>query len=196
MKKFWVVFFLLFSVCALAQTVVFFSPSNKCENGLVELIDNSTSTIDAAVYAINNDNIVEALKKAHDRGVKIRILTDRLQAAGKSSKVRELRAHGINVRVHSKFKIEHNKFAIFDGKKVSTGSYNWTNAASNKNSENCVFFTEISDVVTYYRKRFRYLWQVNTRKASEEWFNKKKLVVVPETPTQPENALTTNTQTP
>jgi len=168
------IFFLLFSVCAFAQTEVFFSPSKKCENGLIGLIENSNETIDVAVYSINNTNLIEALKKAHKRGVKIRILTDRIQAAGKSSKVKELYDTGLNVRVHSKHKIEHNKFAIFDGKKASTGSYNWTNPATEKNSENCVFFTDNQEVVEDYKNRFEYLWQINTKKSSDEWFNKRK----------------------
>lgn len=69
-----------------------------------------------------------------------RILTDRLQAGIKTSKVQELYNFGIKIHVNSKYKIEHNKFAVFDLKNVITGSYNWTETASNKNSENCLFF--------------------------------------------------------
>ena len=157
-------------------TEVYFSPSKDCENGLIKLIQNATKAIDASVYSINNTNIVNALKQAHKRGVKIRILTDRTQAAGKSSKVLELKAAGIDIRVHSKHKIEHNKFGIYDGKQASTGSYNWTNPASDKNSENCVFFTDNPAVVSKYQERFEYLWKVNAQKASEEWFDNKKSI--------------------
>ena len=172
MKKIIALFLLFSSVCVMAQTEVFFSPSKKCENGLIELINAAQKSIDVAVYSINNENIVKALKKAHDKGIKIRILTDRFQAAGKSSKVKELHDYGLNIRVHSQFKIEHNKFAIFDGIKASTGSYNWTMPATKKNSENCVFFTDYNETVADYQKRFDYLWQINTKKASEEWFKK------------------------
>lgn len=160
--------------CDAAQgiTEVYFSPSKDCENGLVNLIKNAVKTIDVSVYSINNTKIVNALKKAHEKGIKIRILTDRTQASGKSSKVKELKTAGINVRVHSKYKIEHNKFAVFDGKKASTGSYNWTNPASDKNSENCVFFTDNPEVVSKYQNRFEHLWQVNTEQDSEKWFAK------------------------
>ena len=115
---------------------IYFSPSTHCENNIVSFINRSKKRIDAAVYALNNDRIVNALKKAHKRGVKIRILTDRLQASNRSSKVRELHDYGINIRVHSKHKIEHNKFAIFDGKHVESGSYNWTDSATKSNAEN------------------------------------------------------------
>lgn len=163
-----------FAIDAVAEDLkVYFSPSSKCENSIIKLINESEDRIDAAIYAINNDDIVKALKKAHDRGIKIRILTDRLQASNKSSKVRELYAYGINIRVHSKFKIEHNKFAVFDNKIASSGSYNWTNPATEKNSENCVFFIKNKDAVEEYKNRFEYLWRINTKKKSDEWFERK-----------------------
>ena len=145
----------------------------KCEKSIVSLINDAQDTISVAVYSINNNQIVKALKKAHDRGVKIKILTDRLQASGKSSKVRELYDYGINIRVHSKNKIEHNKFAVFDGKTATTGSYNWTNPASVKNSENCLFLTDNKDIIEKYNNRFKYLWQINTKSASDKWFERK-----------------------
>lgn len=153
---------------------IFFSPSNRCENSIIKLINQSEERIDVVVYAINNDDIVEALKKAQDRGVKIRILTDRLQASNKYSKVRELYNYGINIRVHSKHKIEHNKFAVFDNNVAMTGSYNWTNPATEKNSENCVFFFRDRDAIEKYQNRFEYLWQINTKTKSDKWFEKKE----------------------
>ena len=152
----------------------FFTPSKKCENSIVQRIDKAEKSIDAAVYAINNRDIVKAFKKAHDRGIKIRILTDRLQAGNKSSKIRELYNYGIKIRVNSKHKIEHNKFAVFDFNSVVTGSYNWTEPASDKNSENCLFFNRNKKTVREYHDRFNYLWQMNTKKKSDAWFNRYK----------------------
>ena len=157
-----------------ADISAFFSPSLKCENNIIKRIDKAQYTIDAAVYSINNADIIDALKRAHDRGIKIRILTDRLQAGNRASKVLELHDYGIKIRVNSKHKIEHNKFAIFDHKDVVTGSYNWTEPASNKNSENCLFFNRNKKTVQEYHNRFNYLWQINTKKKSDEWFNKRK----------------------
>ncbi len=168
-----ILFFMLFSLflsagCLRAET--YFSPGKGCENALVKYIETA-DTIDAAIYAINNDALVAALKRAYDRGAQIRILTDRLQASSKYSKVRELYQYGINIRVHSKYKIEHNKFAIFDDKKVFIGSYNWTNAASDKNSENCTFLPE-AQTIQQYRAHFEVLWILNTPEKSDKWFNR------------------------
>ena len=164
---------LIFCTFAQAKTEIYFSPSTDCENKLVGLIENAQSSIDAAVYSINNDNIVEALKKAHDRGIKIRLLTDKLQARGKTSKVYELYQYGLDVKVNSKFKIEHNKFAVFDGAKVVTGSYNWTTSATKSNSENCLFILQKSDSVADYQDRFNELWQKNSYVKSDKWLKKR-----------------------
>ena len=149
----------------------FFSPSLNCENNIVRRIDKAQKSIDAAVYSINNKDIVKALKRAHDRGVKIRILTDRLQAGKRTSKVIELHDYGIKIRVNSKHKIEHNKFAIYDTKVASTGSFNWTNSATNKNSENCLFLIQDEISVGKYRERFEKLWNLNSKQKSDNWFN-------------------------
>ena len=65
-------------------------------------------------------------------------------------------------------KIQHDKFAIFDGQKGVTGSYNWTNAATYKNAENCLFFSD--EVIKRYEERFEQLWQLN-----KEAYRKKEL---------------------
>lgn len=174
MKKiFWFVIF-LFCMPAGAKVEVHFTPSSACEDSIVSLIGSANKTIDAAVYSINNNEIVRALKEAHQRGVKLRILTDKTQAGLKSSKVLDLYRYGINIKVNSSFKIEHNKFAIFDGQKVSTGSFNWTNPASQKNSENCLFVAHDSKTVARYAKRFNELWALNSDIKSHDWFERKK----------------------
>lgn len=153
-----------------AKNIAYFSPRGKCEKNIVDKINATTKTLDVAVYSINNDKIVEALINAKKRGVKVRILTDKTQAKGKSSKVKYLYDNGLNIRVHSKFKIEHNKFAIYDKEVGSTGSFNWTNPAEKKNSENCMFFDD--EAVEEYKRRFEYLWRINTKEKSDKWIEK------------------------
>lgn len=157
-----------------AEIDVSFTPSDECEQKIISLIDNSRKSIDIAVYSINNENIVAALERAKKRNVVIRILTDKRQASVKSSKVTQMHDSGFNIRVHTKNKIEHNKFAVFDEKELTTGSFNWTNAASDKNSENCMFFRHEPEQVKLFRDRFEELWLVNTEKKSEEWFEKRR----------------------
>ena len=135
-----------------------------CENQIISYINDAKETIDVAVYAINNDAIVDSLIRAYERGVKIRILTDRVQAGQKSSKVPVLEEIGIPLRRHRRYRIQHDKFAVFDGKRAVTGSYNWTNSATRKNAENCVFFVRRNKTVGEYQSRFNALWRLNAKK--------------------------------
>lgn len=79
-----------------------------------------------------------------------------------------------NIRVNSRHKIEHNKFAVYDQKIASTGSFNWTNPASNKNSENCLFLEGNLNIINKYIVRFEQLWKENTKTKSDKWFEKLK----------------------
>lgn len=96
-----------------------------------------------------------------------------MQAANNYSKVLDLYQYGLDVKINTKFKIEHNKFAVFDEKYVVNGSYNWTNSASLKNSENCQLTIENEEIVEKYQSRFEYLWKINDKQKSNNWFQQK-----------------------
>ena len=132
----------------------FFTPGTECEDRIIAELGRAT-TIDIAVYSITNPKIADAIIAAHRRGARVRIVTDRTMAGHKSSMIDELVAAGIPVRTNRRHKIEHNKFAVFDNRRMVTGSYNWTTAATKYNSENCIFLTH---PVQEYSKRFEYLW--------------------------------------
>ncbi len=135
---------------------VYFTPGNDCENNIIAEI-NQAKKIDIAVYSITNQNIVNAIIDAKERGAKVRVITDRLQSAGKYSLAEELESAGIPVITNIKHKIMHNKFAIFDGKRIESGSYNWTDSATKSNAENCMFFDQEDKAFT---KQFDYLWDL------------------------------------
>lgn len=138
---------------------VYFTPGTQCEDRIVENI-NKAQTIDMAVYSITNTKITNALLNAKKRGAKIRIVTDRTMSGNKSSKDKVLVKAGIPLRKNKKHKIEHNKFAVFDGSHIVTGSYNWTNSATKSNSENCIFLDALA---LEYTTRFEYLWKLYSK---------------------------------
>lgn len=164
--KYLLLIFLLFLSQNAFSKVMF---GKECESQIIELINNSNKSINVAVYSINNLNIIEALLDAKNRGVEIKILTDRIQASGKSSKVNFLHEEGFDVKIHSKDRIMHHKFAIFDNEKAIKGSFNWTYSAANKNSEDCDLVENENDIYTLY-ERFLYLWDVNLKNLSECYF--------------------------
>lgn len=135
---------------------IYFTPGPECENNIVASIDAATRAIDVAVYSITNDKIVDSLIAAYNRGVNVRVISDKLQSTGRASLIGRIQDAGIPVVLNKKHKIMHNKFAIFDNKDIETGSYNWTSSATKSNAENCMFFAEQDGE---FSKQFKHLWK-------------------------------------
>lgn len=165
MKKSMIIAMALISFSAKADEV-YFSPHGGCESHIVERIEKSKTSIDVAMYSFNDRAIISELEKVRSRGVKVRVLLDRTQAHGNGPESLELRSSGIETRIHSRNKIQHNKFSIFDGVEIETGSFNWTEAAQNKNDENCLFLSS-PKIIGAYQEEFKKLWQENTQEKSD-----------------------------
>ena len=116
---------------------------------LVEQVEAATASIDVAIFDFTSAELATALVRARDRGVAIRIVADARQARGRRSAIPLLRSAGIDVRIARGRGVMHQKFAIFDGRLLVTGSYNWTDAAERRNSENALFLDEPALVARY-----------------------------------------------
>src|SRR5579864_787220 len=129
---------LLFLIPCLAfGTEIYFSPNGGIRDQIIKRINTSRSFIDLAMYSLTSGDIAEALASASRRGVKIRVIRDSIQSENKNDENAYLEQNGIQVGIRSgKGRgIMHDKFAVFDGKEIFTGSYNWTNNAENNNWE-------------------------------------------------------------
>jgi phosphatidylserine/phosphatidylglycerophosphate/cardiolipin synthase-like enzyme len=97
---------------------------------LVELIDSSKQTIDAADYDFDLENVATALASAQRRGVRVRFVTDTDTWTNDDAAVRRawslLKAADIPVVDDQRGPIMHDKFMVVDGEWVWTGSWNWT----------------------------------------------------------------------
>lgn len=136
---------------------IYFTPGTACEDNIIAEIEKAKN-IDVAVYSITNQKIVDSLIVAKNRGANVRIITDYLQSKGKKSLVQKLRDEGFPVetnRVNGKMlhRIMHTKIALFDNTNVVSGSYNWTNSATESNVEVCMFFPqpEGKEITQFYK---------------------------------------------
>ena len=82
------------------------------------------------------------------------------QAAGSEYGIARLDAlekAGLPVRVDRTSYHMHHKFALFDGEKLLTGSYNWTRSAAERNHEN-LLISDDKRLISAYTKTFDTLW--------------------------------------
>ncbi len=115
-----------------------------CEGMLVYHVERARTEVLVAVYSLTRRSIVLALTDARRRGVAVHVKYDARQAQseGMDRALDALRRAGIEclaVRVgDSERAAMHHKFIVVDREIVLTGSYNFSNTASQENYENLV----------------------------------------------------------
>ncbi|MCJ7637705.1 MAG: phospholipase D-like domain-containing protein [Nitrososphaeraceae archaeon] len=159
----------IFSFNALAKTEVYFSLYDDPESIIIKNIDDSKEFINIAIYTFTDREIAQAIIRAKDRGVSIKIYLDRSQVNAEYSKSRYFINNGIEegIRISSNNYIMHNKFAVIDNEIVITGSYNWTASAGERNDENLLVIDD-ENIVKKYQNQFNNLWN---NKYSPERYN-------------------------
>lgn len=139
------------------EAQAWFAPGDDCLRRLRELCLGAKRTIDVCVYTISDDRLCDALLDAHRRGVAVRILSDDHKVHDAGSDVLRLRDRGLDVRLDDTAFHMHHKFAVFDGQRLASGSFNWTRGASEGNEENLVVTDDVR-LVRAFAGRFEQLW--------------------------------------
>merc|ERR1711997_971874 len=99
----------------------------------------ATKTFDAAVFIFTAKEAVQAMIDAHDRGVRVRLITDNSKEDVHGGRhISDLKAAGILVRTDTSHYNMHHKFVVIDGTTIMTGSFNWTKAGKDENEEDCM----------------------------------------------------------
>ncbi|MDR7072926.1 phospholipase D-like domain-containing protein [Fictibacillus barbaricus] len=147
-------------------------------------IDNATTTIDGAFYEIRYQPFVDALIRAKNRGVTIRIVTDSDYIT--NSFTQQLIDAGISVKGDNRSALMHNKYAIIDGKEVWMGSTNATDTCNANNFNNTILWNS-SSLASIYKTDFEEMFVNNqfTKTASPSTISEQKVTVTTSTASIP-----------
>lgn len=100
------------------------------DHHLVAFIDGARQQLDVAVYDFDLANVADALVRARDRGVTVRMVTDADTVNNENRAIQaaftRLRQGGIPIVTDNRGAIMHHKFVVRDREAVWTGSYNFT----------------------------------------------------------------------
>jgi phosphatidylserine/phosphatidylglycerophosphate/cardiolipin synthase-like enzyme len=149
---------MMFALSA-ADVEQYFSHRDDLRLEVSAVILASCNSLDIQMYTYCDESLADAAIAAHERGVVVRIMLDRMQVFQKSSQARKLVAAGMNVRISKNTAIFHDKLAIVDGRVVLTGSFNWTIGAETRNEENLCRI-ESSEVAARAEDQFNVLWEL------------------------------------
>jgi len=130
------------------------------EKALIEAIDGTQRTIDAALFELNAPDTTAALVRALQRGVKVRILADdEHNLDDPSATIQEVIDAGAEVKSDRRSALMHNKFFIFDGQRVWTGSTNVTRNDIYNNNNNAMLIRS-SKLVENFQHEFHEMFEL------------------------------------
>lgn len=137
---------------------VYFSPQDKAfSSEVTALIRHSKSYVYMPAFIITFNGIKNELINAKSRGVDVKIITDATNTYARHSAFRELRNHGVPVKVENFAGKIHSKTIIIDDEYLILGSANFSNSAENKNDENLLIIKS-PKLASTYKNFFLYLW--------------------------------------
>lgn len=161
-------FFLLLaistSVLAAPDIEVGFSSGkadHSCEALVLRLIDGAQKSIKMMAYEFKAPDVIAALNRAADRGVKVEVVVDYRGNRGSKPAIAGIPAalrHGVQIRVDSHYHIQHDKVMIIDDNTLETGSFNYTVTAEKANSENLLVLRNVPRIVRQYEQHFASRW--------------------------------------
>jgi phospholipase D len=124
------------SLATAAAVAVCFSPEEDCTALAVDAIDRAETQILVNAYGLTtSSSTVEALVRAKQRGVDVRLIADRTTPCGHKSGIDPLARAGIPIWIDHGARIAHSKSMVIDNQVTLTGSMNWSGGAA-QNSEN------------------------------------------------------------
>ncbi len=154
-KSFWQVYFT-------SPTRSDAQPSETCMGGIdqvvVDLINSTQRTLDIAAFEWKNQCITEAVIAAHNRGVAVRMVVDdehvieeneEAELLDEESPFMDIIQAGIPYVDDGRSGLMHNKFMIFDGTTVLTGSMNFTARGTYTNNNNLLVLRSQRAVEAY-----------------------------------------------
>lgn len=163
------------------------SSSNNLTGKLIELINAANNTIHIASFEFNLNPVAEALIAAQQRGVEVLWITDDVhglesdedEGHGQFALMREA---GIEVRDDARSGLMHNKFWVFDGQFVWTGSTNITVNGTFLNNNNVITIGN-PEVAAIYEREFMEMWAGSFGIRSDSTIDQQS-VIVDSTPIQ------------
>lgn len=145
------------------EVQVFFSEGRDetLSSNLILFLDSATARLDIAVHGLGDDAVMQALERACDREVKIRLVTEvSLLAEPLNNALKNLPCLSLKVRQGAANSLMHHKFAVADQHIVWTGSTNWTTSGLHLNANNAVVLDSPS-LATRYTQAFERLFSEN-----------------------------------
>lgn len=135
------------------------APDGGALDLVLNVIDSAKTSIRIAAYSFTSKPIAEALLRKQKAGVSVMVVMDKSQLTERYTSATFLANVGIPVRINSRYAIQHSKVLVVDGDTVETGSFNFTDSAARRNSENVLVIWHHPTLAREYTTYWQRLWE-------------------------------------
>lgn len=115
---------------------VYFSPEDNVERIILGRLRKAESSICFMAYSFTSESIGEMMIRRHREGVDVRGVFERRGAKAPYGEYIKMKIEGVPVRLDRNRHAMHHKVIVIDGRRVITGSYNFSRNAARNNDEN------------------------------------------------------------
>lgn len=137
-----------------------FTPNQRCQRLILQQISEAKQSILVQAYGFSDNDIVEALIKAKDRGVNVSVILDHSNLTSKHSGLSKILSHQIPVRIDKPAGLAHSKNIIIDNHILIGGSYNFSRGAYQRNAEN-VLIVHDKTLAAQYINNWQNRWALS-----------------------------------
>ena len=107
-------------------------------------------------YSLSSQAIVGALLAAHRRGLQVKVILDKSERSEGLTAAVQLVNAGVPILLDGNHALAHSNCMIMDRRTVITGSFNYTKAAEEKNSEDLLIIE-----ATPLAEEYRAFWETH-----------------------------------
>jgi phosphatidylserine/phosphatidylglycerophosphate/cardiolipin synthase-like enzyme len=125
---------------------------------MVKVMGETKTSVLVQAYSFTSAPIAKALLDAHKRGVPVQVILDKSQRTDKYSAADFQADQGVPTKIDAAHAIAHNKLMVIDIETVITGSFNFTEAAQEKNAENVLIIRDSALAAQYTQN-----WQAHAQ---------------------------------
>ncbi len=138
--------------------------ANSPDKVFIQIINSANSSLDLAIFDIDDEAACTALIKAHKRGVKVRIVTDsdnfndKVRPSIQRKVLEDMKSAGIEIKGDNRTALMHSKFVIMDNNTVITGSSNLTHNSLFRDNNNVLRIHSVQ-LATDYTAEFNRMFE-------------------------------------
>ncbi len=130
----------------------------KSAQFLIDRIDSTRSTLRGALYGFSNKGVIDAVVRAHYRGVDVKVVGDARHFGYNERGYKILQENHVPMIVGNQFHIMHNKFFVFDDYFTFVGTGNITTTGFTRNNNNWVLI-ESPQVARDFLDEWDQMWE-------------------------------------